>query len=200
MADLGDLHAALQSLAISGKTAKVSFYYVGDEDQKLHSGSIAVEAGEHCYLNFQQLAPEAAMAAITRLTFAKVSSLPAMSLSHETPAISMERVLDRLDPRKLPKPVAPEPVAAPVVVAPPEPAKPAHVFYSHLSLQKDTLDLLEPLFGVGAARKLEEFARAAPPHQFPLEFLDKCRQHAAMMLGPKKAEELFRPIAEKLQQ
>ena len=29
MADLGDLHAALQALAASGRTAKVSFYYVG---------------------------------------------------------------------------------------------------------------------------------------------------------------------------
>jgi hypothetical protein len=72
------------------------------------------------------------------------------------------------------------------------------VFYSHLAMQKDALGLLEPLFGTGAAKKVDEFARQSPPHQYPADFLGKCRQQAAMMLGAKKAEELFQPIFDRL--
>jgi hypothetical protein len=74
----------------------------------------------------------------------------------------------------------------------------AHVFYSHLAMQKDVLALLEPLFGTGAAKKVEEFARQSPPHQYAADFLGKCRQQAAMMVGEKKAAELFQPIYDRL--
>ena len=86
------------------------------------------------------------------------------------------------------------PAPAPTAAAP----KPAHIFYSHLSMQADALALLEPLFGVGAEHKMEEFAKLSPPMQHPRDFLERCRQHAAMMLGPRKAEELFQPIFDKL--
>jgi hypothetical protein len=65
-------------------------------------------------------------------------------------------------------------------------------------MQKDALGLLEPLFGTGAAKKVEEFARQSPPHRYPADFLGKCRQQAAMMLGARKAEELFQPIFDRL--
>ncbi|MCX7041566.1 MAG: hypothetical protein NT117_02535 [Gammaproteobacteria bacterium] len=189
MADLQDLHMALQLLAAAGKTAKVSFYHVGD-DGKLHSGSIAVEQGQVCHVNFQQMPALEALAAITRLKFAKVSSLPAVTVEISSQPLPMTRVLELLDPRHLPAPV--------VVAAPVAPAKPAHVFYSHLSMQSDAQAVLEPLFGVAAEKKIEEFARLSPPMQHPQEFLERCRQHAAMMVGPKKADELFKPIYDKL--
>jgi hypothetical protein len=204
MAELQDLHTALQSLAASGKTAKVSFYFVA-EDGKLQSGSIAVEQGQHCHVNFRGLASNQALTEIAGLQFAKVSSLPAVTVDHGPHPVPMSVVLDKLDPRKRPTPapatapappVASAPAAAPAAVA--APAKPAHVFYSHLSMQADALALLEPLFGVGAERKMEEFAKLSPPMQHPREFLDRCRQHAAMMLGPRKAEELFQAIFDKL--
>lgn len=201
MADLQELHLALQKLAGAGKTAKVSFYYVGD-DGKLHSGSIAVEQGEVCHVNFQQLPALEALAAIPRLKFAKVSSLPAVTVEISSHPLPMARVLDLLDPRRLPAsaaaaaPVASvQPIAAP---APAAAAKPAHVFYSHLSMQNDAQAVLEPLFGVAAEKKIEEFARLSPPMQRPQDFLERCRQHAAMMVGPKKADELFKPIYDKL--
>lgn len=200
MADLQDLHTALQLLAASGKTAKVSFYFVA-EDGKLASASIAVEQGEHCHVNFRGLASNLALTEIAGLQFAKVSSLPAVTVDHGPNPVPMSVVLDKLDPRKRPVAAAPAPAPsapAPVAVPVAEAAKPAHVFYSHLSMQADALALLEPLFGVGAERKMEEFAKLSPPMQHPREFLDRCRQHAAMMLGPRKAEELFQAIFDKL--
>ncbi len=201
MADLQELHTALQLLAAAGKTAKVSFYYVA-ADGKLQSGSIAVEQGQHCHLNFRGLDADQALAEIPALHFAKVSSLPAVTVEHGPSPVPMARLLDRLDPRKRPAPMpaaAPETAAPPVaVVAAAAPDKPAHVFYSHLSMQADALALLQPLFGVGAERKMEEFAKLSPPMQHPREFLDRCREHAAMMLGARKAEELFQPIFDKL--
>ena len=201
MADLHDLHLALEWLAGAGKTAKVSFYHVGD-DAKLHSGSIAVEQGQTCHVNFQQMPALEALAAITRLKFAKVSSLPAVTVEISSQPLPMAQVLELLDPRKLPAVfIAAAPVAATERVAAPQPAatsRPAHVFYSHLSMQNDAQGLLEPLFGIAAEKKIEEFARLSPPMQQPREFLERCRQHAAMMVGPKKADELFSPIYGKL--
>ena len=199
MADLQDLHTALQLLAAGGKTAKLSFYFVA-EDGKLQSGSIAVEQGQHCHINFRGLPPEQAMAQIARLQFAKVSSLPAVTVDHGPNPVRTAVLLDRFDPRHQP---VPAPAAPPAALAPaPAPTaaapKPAHIFYSHLSMQADALALLEPLFGVGAEHKMEEFAKLSPPMQHPRDFLERCRQHAAMMLGPRKAEELFQPIFDKL--
>ena len=201
MADLQDLYLALQLLAGAGKTAKVSFYHVGDEG-KLHSGSIAVEQGQVCHVNFRQRPALEALAAITHLKFAKVSTLPAVTVETSAHPLPMARVLELLDPRNLPAPViAPAPAAVLQAAAAPPAApatKAAHVFYSHLSMQNDAQSLLEPLFGIAAEKKIEEFARLSPPMQHPQEFLERCRQHAAMMVGPKKADELFKPIYDKL--
>ncbi|MBP8097865.1 MAG: hypothetical protein KAY03_00970 [Arenimonas sp.] len=202
MADLRELHAAVASLAQSGKTAKVSFYYTRADDLGMHSGSISVESGADCYLSFEQLPAEEALEAMVGLALAKVATLPSMSINHVGDAVPMEVVLERLDPGKrpapAPAPVATEPMPAVATKVEVAAAKAPHVFYSHLSMQRDVLDLLQPLFGVGAQKKIEEFAQVSPPINHPADFLDKCRQHAAMMLGPRKAEELFKPLFDKL--
>lgn len=203
MADLRELHAALASLRESGKTAKVSFYYTQAEDLKMHSGSISVENGDQCFISHLQLPADEALEAIAALKLAKIATLPAVSVSHSGDSMPIDVVLDRLDPdKRLPPASAPietEPAEAePDVVVAVAAAKAPHVFYSHLSMQRDVLELLQPLFGVGAQKKIEEFAQVSPPINHPADFLDKCRQHAAMMLGPRKAEELFRPIFDKL--
>lgn len=219
MADLRNLHESLAALAESGKTGRVSFYFT-DDDLKLQSGYITVEHGATCYVHLRDQSPDEALAAIPALKFAKVSTLPAIDADHsgDVPGLPMEIVLEQLDPAthafQTPATPAPAPVhahvpmpamaahaapahAAPAAGATHAPAKP-HVFYSHLAMQKDALELLEPLFGTGAAKKVEEFARQSPPHQYPNDFLGKCRQQAAMMLGARKAEELFAPLFEKL--
>lgn len=200
MADLRELHATIEALKQAGKSAKVSFYYQVEDDLKLHSGSIAVEGGSVCYISHRHLTPSEALDDIVRLKFSKVTSLPAIASDHAAdpvPAVAIDAVLDRLDPAKNAV-AAPEPVAEPPSAVEAPVAKQPHVFYSHVSLQQDVLALLESLYGSGAAKKVEEFARQAPPIQSPLEFASKCRQHAAMMLGAKKAEELFKPVFDKL--
>jgi hypothetical protein len=211
MADLRTLHEALDALGQAGKTGIVSFYFM-DDGLHLQSGSIFVEDGSTCYVHLRKLDPDEALAAIVGLKFAKVTTMPSTHADHagDVVGLPMAIVLEQLDPAThaaqavpAPAPVAPRPItnaAAPAVApaaAAPSSAKP-HVFYSHLAMQKDALDLLEPLFGTGAAKKLEEIARQSPPHQYPADFLGKCRQHAAMMLGAKKAEELFAPLFGKL--
>lgn len=206
MADLRELHAALASLEASGKTAKVSFYYTRADDLKMHSGSISVDSGARCRISHLDLPADEALEAIAALNLAKVATLPAVSVGDSGDSgdsVPIGVVLDRLDPDKRLPPAPASVTAAPaeatsdidVTVAA---ARAPHVFYSHLSMQRDVLDLLQPLFGVGAQKKIEEFAQVSPPINHPADFLDKCRQHAAMMLGPRKAEELFKPIFEKL--
>jgi hypothetical protein len=184
----------------------VSFFHM-DAAMKMHSGFIFVEDGQTCYVHLGALDPDAALDAIAAMHFAKVTTLPSMHADHagDVEGLPMASVLARLDPALRP---APAPAPAPVAIAtppaatnapePPPAPKAAHVFYSHLAMQKDALGLLEPLFGVGAAKKVDEFAKQSPPHQYPADFLGKCRQHAAMMLGARKAEELFQPIFDRL--
>ena len=65
-------------------------------------------------------------------------------------------------------------------------------------MKGEALRLLEPLFGVSATRKIEEFAVAHPPQQQPAEFIQQCQKHASIMLGAAKAEALFRPVLDAL--
>lgn len=205
MADLGDLHAALAALAAPGKHAKVSFYYLEDADLKMLSGAITVLDGRDCIVQFQDLPPGQALAQIAGLKFAKVTSLPTVVTTVAGDAVPLTQVLTALDPANRPMPPsspAPELVSAQAQAIPAATAAPAepkpHVFYSHLAMQKDATTLLEPFFGVGADKKVEEIAKHTSPVHHPREFLDKCRQQAAMMVGAKKAEELFQPLFDKL--
>lgn len=205
MASLGELHAMLAELGRSGRNAKVFFYFVGDDDQKLHSGNIVVDAGATCYLSLFEFSAEQALERIPGLRFTKVSSLPAMATDHSGDAqagLQMEQVLAWLDPanQAVPEPEPePAPVQAHVAETPAAAPVEQKAFYSHVALQKDATDLLATVFGDAAAnKKVEEFARQTPPFQHPHEFVDKCRQHAAMMLGARKAEELFQPLHDRI--
>lgn len=209
MTGLRNLYDELVALRDSGRTGRVSFYFT-DDAARLQSGYIVVEGGATCYVHLRDAAPDEALAQIPGLRFAKVTTLPALATDHsgDVAGLPMDLVLAQLDPdthataAPTPSP-APAHVPMPALAVHAGPAATAasskpHVFYSHLAMQKDALDLLEPLFGTGAAKKVEEFARQAPPHQYPKDFLGKCRQQAAMMVGKGKAEDLFAPLFEKL--
>jgi hypothetical protein len=216
MASLAELHAALVALAQGGKTAKLYFYYTEPGEMRQQSGFLFVDRGQSCYVSLAGLDSDAALARIPRLALSKVASLPSLQVDPAiaaTPALALASVIDWLDPSRQPEPVpiaqpepAPrsEPVAAEASLPPPsEPVAPteaaeAHVFYSHVALQKDVLVVLEGIYGIGVAKKLESIANTTPPHQYPAEFVAKCRQHAAVMLGDRKAAELFRAIEEKV--
>lgn len=225
MASLAELHAALVALGHGGKTAKLYFYYTEPGEMRQHSGFLFVDRGHTCYVSMAGLDSDTALARIPRLAFSKVASLPAMQVDPAlaaTPAFSLTSVVERLDPARQPRLApAPEPAAepAPAAAAPraesptPVPAAASaaptaptaaaeasepHVFYSHIALQKDAMAVLEGIYGIGVAKKLESIANTTPPHQYPMEFVAKCRQHAAVMLGDRKAAELFRTIEEKV--
>lgn len=218
MASLAELHAALVALAQGGKTAKLYFYFTEPGEMRQQSGFLFVDRGQACYVSLAGLDSEAALDRIPRLALSKVASLPAMQVDPAiaaTPAFALASVIDRLDPSRQPEPEPaplpkPEPASTPPVPAvadvlppPSEPDAPVqaaepHVFYSHVALQKDVLVVLEGIYGIGVAKKLESIANTTPPHQYPAEFVAKCRQHAAVMLGDRKAAELFRAIEEKV--
>jgi hypothetical protein len=222
MASLAELHAALVALAQGGKTAKLYFYFTDPGEMRQQSGFLFVDRGQSCYVSMAGLDSDTALARIPRLALSKVASLPALQVdpaTAATPAYSLASVIDRLDPSRQREPEPepelatlptaesePEPAPAAAEASPPPPAAPVaaagpaepHVFYSHMALQKDVLDVLEGIYGIGVAKKLESIANTTPPHQYPAEFVAKCRQHAAVMLGDRKAAELFRAIEEKV--
>nr|MBP6627084.1 hypothetical protein [Arenimonas sp.] len=191
MASLAELHAALVALGHGGKTAKLYFYFTEPGEMRQHSGFLFVDRGHTCYVSMAGLDSDTALARIPRLAFSKVASLPAMQVDPvlaATPAFSLTSVVERLDPARQPRPApAPEPAAepapaaaapraespmpvpaaasaAPAAPAPAESSEP-HVFYSHIALQKDAMAILEGIYGIGVAKKLESIANTTPPHQ-----------------------------------
>jgi hypothetical protein len=227
MASLAEMHAALVALAQGGKTAKLYFYFTEPGEMRQQSGFLFIDRGQTCYVSLAGLDSDAALARIPRLALSKVASLPAVQVdpaTAATPAFALASVIERLDPSRQPEPEPqpepqpepePEPEARATPASTPAPAAEAsappadapaekagaaepHVFYSHVALQKDVLDVLEGIYGIGVAKKLESIANTTPPHQYPAEFVAKCRQHAAVMLGDRKAAELFRTIEEKV--
>lgn len=205
MSSLAELHAALIALGQGGKTAKLYFYFTDPGEMRQQSGFIFVDGGLRCHLSLGGLAPAEVMARLPRLAYSKIASLPALTVDAATaaiPPIWLVELVEHLDPARLREPVAaPAPAPAPAPAAPeptPAPAPAPQAFYSHVSLQKDVLALLEGIYGIGASKKVESLAASSPPHQYPAEFLAKCRQYAAVMLGDRKAGELFQAIEEKV--
>lgn len=210
MADLQDLCNTLQALADSGESAKVSFYYVDDDGVALRNGAILVDHGVRAHVDHRQLDASASIDAIAALKLVKVASLQ-MSEVHPAPHMAstdlaqlIADLRERLRRAAAPRPAAP-PATAPASVpdAVPDPGSTAQfvaiLAAPGIELRREALKLLEPLFGAGAARKIEEFARAHPPTERPQEFLLQCQQHVAVMLGAAKAEALFRPLYDRLE-
>lgn len=75
MADLQELSRTLQSLAESGASAKISFYYVDTDGIAMRAGSVLVDHGVRAYIDHRQLAPQAAIDDIVGLKLVKVASL-----------------------------------------------------------------------------------------------------------------------------
>jgi hypothetical protein len=210
MADLQELCNTLQALADRGESAKVSYYYVDDDGVALRNGAILVDHGVRAHIDHRQLDASASIDAIAALKLVKVAALQ-MSEVHPAPhmaSIDLAQLIadlrERLRRAAAPRPSAPPAAApAPVPDAVPDPGSTAQfvaiLAAPGIELRSEALKLLEPLFGVGAARKIEEFARAHPPADRPQEFLLQCQQHVAVMLGAGKAEALFRPLYDRLE-
>ena len=204
MSDLNELHAALKAIEQNKKSAKLFFYFLNKADGQMQSGFFSISQGQSCCISYLNKPNDIALSEIPHLHFTKVMSLPAtlMDLSSQPFApCELVDVVAQLDPAYFVK-TTPAPEPTPITQQSiDEPAKTpgqAHVFYSHISMQQDVTQLLETLYGSSAAKKVEEIALISPPHQYPDDFLNKCKLHATMMLGPKKANEIFQPIFDKL--
>jgi hypothetical protein len=207
MADLQELCNTLQTLADRGESAKVSYYYVDDDGVALRNGAILVDHGVRAHIDHRQLDASASIDAIAALKLVKVAALQ-MSEVHPAPhmaSIDLAQLIadlrERLRRAAAPRPPAAVPASVPDAV--PDPGSTAQfvaiLAAPGIELRSEALKLLEPLFGVGAARKIDEFARAHPPADRPQEFLLQCQQHVAVMLGAGKAEALFRPLYDRLE-
>lgn len=208
MADLQGLCDTLQSLADSGASAKVSYYYVGEDGVALRNGAILVDHGVRAHIDHGASDAAASIAAIATLKLVKVASL---QMSEVRPAphmasVDLVQLIAEFNTHIRRAAAAPPPAAAPA----PRPAEPAPAPGStaqfvailaapSIELRSEALKLLEPLFGVGAARKIDDFARLHPPAERPHEFLLQCQQHVSVMLGAGKAEALFRPLYDRLE-
>lgn len=166
-------------------------------------------------MSLQGLPPEEALGLIPSLPFSRIASLPALRFDAAPDGqawIAIDAVLAALEPRRKPSPPAAQanpasgasapradnPQSTPTSVdtnaARRAPAGPPRAFYSHVAMRADVIALLETLFGLGATKKVDEFARDAPPLQRPGEFLDKCMKQAAMMIGHRKAAQMFASV------
>ncbi|MEO6173277.1 MAG: hypothetical protein ABIP02_09180 [Arenimonas sp.] len=202
MADLGELYKTLEAIKQNSKSAKLFFYFTDKDDNQMHSGFFSINHGQSCAISYLGKSKDIALSEIPDLNITKIMSLPAteMDLSNEASGIcSVDEVLDRLNPENfVVETPEPEQVVEAAFSTDESSISKPHVFYSHVAMKQDVTQLLETLYGSSAAKKVDEVAFDSPPHQYPTQFLDKCKQHASMMLGPKKADELFKPIYDKL--
>ena len=68
----------------------------------------------------------------------------------------------------------------------------------NVDLQQSVQQLLESMYGVNAAKKVNTIAINTPPSTNPEIFLDKCKALAVPMFGKKKADYLFAALYEKV--
>jgi hypothetical protein len=202
MADLQELSRALQSLAESGASAKVSFYYVDADGVSMRAGSVLIDHGIRAYLDHRQLAPQAAIDDILKLKLVKVASLQ-MDQVHPNSALTgvdLGTLIAALQ-------VAPPP-SMPAATSTPPPGSETHAAATttefpaaappSIDIAGEAQRLLEPLFGVGTRKKIDEFARTHPPAEHPYEFLLLCQKQSSIMLGSTKAEAMFRPLYDRI--
>lgn len=209
MADLGELHRALESAVAGGGGHKVFFYAAGKNGAVLRHGFIAIVDAQGCQLNFEQMDNDRALAEVPQLNFIKIQSLPMIGQNPATgsnPILDTAHVLNMLDPAmQSASPVATRQAPAPQNV-PYFPsaqtaaaiATPGSPKLSHARLKDDATTLLQTYYGNSALQKVADIQARFSPVTQPAEFLSACRQLAAVLVGMPKATEVFRALFEKL--
>ncbi len=202
MADLQELSRALRSLAESGASAKVSFYYVDGDGVSMRAGSVLVDHGIRAYIDHRQLAPQAAIDDILKLKLVKVASLQMDQVHPNSTLLGVDlgTLIAGLQ-------VAPPP-SVPAATSTPSPGSTTHAAATttefpaaappSIDIASEAQRLLEPLFGVGTRKKIDEFARTHPPAEHPYEFLLLCQKQSSIMVGSSKAEAMFRPLYDRI--
>ncbi len=202
MADLNQLCDALEVIRQNRKTAKVFFYFVSKNDGRMLSGFFSISEGKSCCIHYLNKSNENALAEIPHLSLTKIMSLPAspMDFSNQSfPPCELNEILSRLNSTSIQRTMSVGEPCPSIEQKDSEMSKPKYLLppYSHFAMQEDAINLLESVYGPSATQRVQEIALALPPQQYPTEFLDKCKLHASLVLGPKMANAIFRPIYEK---
>lgn len=214
MADLRELHSALHAAIADGGGHKVFFYAAGKNGAGLRHGYIAVVDPHSCQVNFEQLDNDLALFEIPRLNFIKVQGL---AMIGQNPAIGANPMLDTghvlnlLDPElQSASPGTPSSAAgaqagagktvtrdaSQAAVANQRPVAGPRLAYARL--QEDATAVLLTYYGNSAEQKVADVAARFPPSTQPVEFLNACRQLTAVLVGIPKANEVLKPLYEKL--
>jgi hypothetical protein len=216
MADLGDLYGALQTAVAAGGNHKVFFYAAGKNGAGLRHGFIAVVDALTCQLNFEQMDNEHALLEISQLTLIKVQALPMIGDNPATgrnPLLDIALVSAWLDPQTAPPPAAlntaisaiqhePAPEALVIPLAPEDVAETHATTHAgpvgSARLKDDATLLLQTYYGNAAGLKVAAIATLYSPTAKPIEFLNACRQLAAILVGEPKAADVFRKLYDSL--
>ena len=201
MTTLRDLHEGLTKLARQGGGNRL-YFYASSPSGRLRHGYFLVIDQERCQINFEGMDPEDALAELPTLEYVKIDRLAMPSTQAAMPGDTLEirHVLNMIDPdihQQMRKP-------APVLQPPPVVAEPAveeaagGVVLLRLRLRDLAVEALEPYLGNGAAKRVDALAVKFPPVHKPREFLLECQSAASMIVGSRKAEEVFRPLFAKL--
>lgn len=211
MADLSELHRVLRSAVEQGGGHKIFFYAAGKNGAGLRHGFIAVVDADTCQMNFEHLGNEHALSEIITLKFIKIQDLPMLEQNPATgtnPLQDTAHVLSMLDPAMRSRSTAPAANAEGSGSTRETGAAHAHDAttnistprsgLAHLQLKADAIALLQAYYGNSAAQKVAEIEAKFSPLTEPAQFLDGCRQSAALLVGALKAKEVFKELYDTL--
>lgn len=216
MASLLDVKLLLEKAASDAIDIRITVYFSNENDVSVQSGHIFASSQGMCRIDYRQLPTPQALSAISRLRLLKVAALE-MPLPETFPDMDWLPLSDFLALLDIARNEHGAVEASRKERADRSNASTAQPSFadrsemeqaesdwdlSHdpgpLDLAKEAFLLLEPLFGVVTAKKIDEFARTCSPDNKPHEFLLLCQKHAGIMLGSSRSNAIFKPLYDRL--
>lgn len=216
MASLLDVKSLLEKAASDAMDIRITFYYSVESDVSVHAAHIFASSGGMCRIDYQKLPVAQALLEISRLRLLKVAALemPPLMITSDPDWLPLSDFISLLDFAENDRTTAkirqskffggtrPLPLQSfskdGLQTGHAEMRLDSDTDPLPLDLAKEAFLLLEPLFGVATAKKIDEFTNICPPDSKPHEFLMLCQKHAGMMLGNSKSNLIFKPLYDRL--
>ena len=193
MANLQELRDMILLMKNKGQSGKIYFYTKAN--RLLRSGIITISEGRVCNINHLKQNSLAALAELRSLEFTSLMMVPYERMDVGTDgaeSLDITVVLQQLETDPQPEAAV---GSARATVQPGSTVVPARIDRPvAIHLQREARSLLEKFYGSGATIKIDEIASYYPPAEKPREFLDQCKELAALMVGTDKAAKLFKPL------
>lgn len=200
MPDLRDLAKAIADAATARRTGRIYFYIESEPGQAMRFGHVLIDAEGAGRVYFGDKCNEDALRLVASLpAFLKIVFMPAATPASPEPAIPLRVLLAWLstaDPGDGAGAAA-STSGSPDARAAQEPLFEAHDMLAPeaaAELVTQAVALISQFYGSAAKKKCEEAAARYPPQRQPGQFLDACRAHLVMMVGPDKASRAFEPL------